>query len=154
NMVAAFHMFVETVFWFHPVVWWIGTRLLEERERACDEGVLSTGSEPRLYAEAVLSVCKLCVETPLECVSGIAGGNLKGRIEAIMPKQTPHIWNLEKNPAPALAPLPNFWAQALRGMRPPPAALAQAGAPPPLPAPVAVAAQVPAEKPHPRNTPP
>src|SRR5215471_10109827 len=43
NLTAAFHMFVETVFWFHPVVWWIGTRMLE---RACDEGVLSTGSEP------------------------------------------------------------------------------------------------------------
>ena len=55
NFVAAIQMVVETVFWFHPLVWWIGARLLEERERACDEGVLRTGSEPRLYAEAVLS---------------------------------------------------------------------------------------------------
>ncbi len=33
-------MFIETVFWFHPLVWWIGKRIFEERERACDEEVL------------------------------------------------------------------------------------------------------------------
>ena len=34
---ASIHMVVEAVFWFHPLVWWIGARLVEERERACDE---------------------------------------------------------------------------------------------------------------------
>jgi len=84
NLIGALHMFVETVFWFHPLVWWIGKRMVEERERACDEGVLSAGNEPRVYAEAVLNVCKLYVESPLTCVSGITGANLKRRIEAIM----------------------------------------------------------------------
>src|SRR5262249_54626054 len=40
NLMAAIHMFVETVFWFHPLVWWIGKRMVEEREHACDEEVL------------------------------------------------------------------------------------------------------------------
>ena len=40
NLAAALHMAVEAIFWFHPVVWWLGTRLIEERERACDEAVL------------------------------------------------------------------------------------------------------------------
>lgn len=31
---------VETAIWFHPLVWWIGKRMVEERERACDEQVL------------------------------------------------------------------------------------------------------------------
>jgi bla regulator protein BlaR1 len=44
NLVAAIHMFVETVFWFHPLVWWIGKRMVEERERACDEEVLRLGA--------------------------------------------------------------------------------------------------------------
>src|SRR4051794_20105151 len=34
NLIASIHMFVETVFWFHPLVWWIGKRMVEERERA------------------------------------------------------------------------------------------------------------------------
>jgi len=84
NLSGTFHMAVETVFWFHPVVWWIGKRMVEERERACDEEVLRLGSEPRVYADAILSVCKLCVESPLGCVAGVAGSNLKKRIVAIM----------------------------------------------------------------------
>jgi bla regulator protein BlaR1 len=85
NLIAAIHMFVETVFWFHPLIWWIGKRMVEERERACDEEVLSMTGEPKAYAEGILNVCKLYVESPLECVAGVTGGsNLKRRIEAIM----------------------------------------------------------------------
>jgi bla regulator protein blaR1 len=84
NLTAAIHMLVEAVFWFHPLVWWIGARLVEERERACDEAVLSLGSEPRAYADAILNVCRLYVESPLLCVSGIGGYDLKRRIVRIM----------------------------------------------------------------------
>ena len=87
NLIAAIHMFVETLFWFHPLVWWIGKRMVEERERACDEEVLRLGSEPQVYAEGILNVCKLYVESPLPCVSGVTGANLKRRIEAIMANQ-------------------------------------------------------------------
>lgn len=84
NLIAAIHMFVETVFWFHPLVWWIGKRMVEEREQACDEEVLRLGSEPRVYAEGILNVCKLYMESPLTCVAGVTGANLKRRVEAIM----------------------------------------------------------------------
>ena len=30
NLTAAIHMFVETVFWFHPLVWWMGKRMVAE----------------------------------------------------------------------------------------------------------------------------
>jgi bla regulator protein BlaR1 len=43
NLMAALHMVVETIFWFHPLVWWLGARLVEERERACDEEVTAAG---------------------------------------------------------------------------------------------------------------
>jgi uncharacterized protein (TIGR03435 family) len=90
NLIAAIHMFVETFFWFHPLVWWIGTRLVEERERACDEEVLRLGGEPQVYAEGILNICKLYVESPLECLPGVTGANLKKRIEAIMKNRTRH----------------------------------------------------------------
>jgi len=57
---------------------------VEERERACDEAVLSLGCEPRDYADAILSVCKLYLESPIVCVSGISGSDLKRRIVRIM----------------------------------------------------------------------
>jgi uncharacterized protein (TIGR03435 family) len=84
NLAAAIHMVVETLFWFHPFVWWIEARLVEERERACDEEVLRMGSDPQDYAEGILSVVKFYLESPLACVSGVTGSNLKKRVEAIM----------------------------------------------------------------------
>jgi bla regulator protein blaR1 len=84
NLTAAIQMLVEALFWFYPVVWWIGARLVEERERACDESVLNLGNESQDYAEAILNVCKLYVESPLVCVSGVTGASLKKRIHRIL----------------------------------------------------------------------
>lgn len=84
NMAAVVHMLVEAIFWFHPLVWWMGTRLIDERERACDEEVLSLGREPQVYAEGILKVCEFYLESPLFCAAGVTGSNLKKRIEAIM----------------------------------------------------------------------
>lgn len=84
NFTAAFHMLVEAVFWFHPLVWWLGGRLVHERERACDEEVLNFGCDSRVYAEAILRVCKFYLESPLFCAAGVTSSNLRRRIEAIM----------------------------------------------------------------------
>jgi bla regulator protein BlaR1 len=96
NLVAAIHMLVETVFWFHPLVWWIGKRMVEERERACDEEVLRRSTEPLVYAEGILNVCKLYVESPLVCVAGVTGSNLKKRITEIMAHRIAHNRNCGK----------------------------------------------------------
>jgi hypothetical protein len=88
NLATAMHMVVEAVFWFHPLVWWLGARLMEERERACDEDVLRMGNDPQVYAEGILRICELYLESPLRCVAGVTGANLKRRIEAIMANRT------------------------------------------------------------------
>jgi bla regulator protein BlaR1 len=103
NLTSAIHMIVEAIFWFHPLVWWIGARLVEERERACDEAVLSLGSEPRDYAAGILNVCKSYLESPLSCVSGVTGSNLKKRIRAILKGDVPGGLNLAKKLALAVA---------------------------------------------------
>jgi uncharacterized protein (TIGR03435 family) len=84
NLTAAVHMLAEAVFWFHPLVWWIGSRLVDERERACDEDVVRRCGEPRIYAEGIVNVCRRYVEMPLTCVSGVSGANVKTRIRDIM----------------------------------------------------------------------
>jgi uncharacterized protein (TIGR03435 family) len=84
NLAAALHMVVEAVFWFHPLVWWIEKQLVDERERACDEAVIRLGSDPQLYAESILKTCEFYAESPLVCVSGVTGSDLKKRVEAIM----------------------------------------------------------------------
>jgi bla regulator protein BlaR1 len=84
NLTATLHMAVEALFWFHPLVWWIGARLVDERERACDEQVLREIAEPLAYAEGIVTVCKRYVEAPLMNVAGVGGSNMKARIEAIL----------------------------------------------------------------------
>jgi bla regulator protein blaR1 len=84
NLSSAIHMAVEALFWFHPLVWWLGARLLEERERACDEAVVELGSDREIYAESILKICEFCVESPLACMSGVTGADLKKRMVHIM----------------------------------------------------------------------
>jgi len=84
NLTAAIHMVVETIFWFHPAVWWIRSRLIQERERACDEEVIRMGHEPYCYAESILKTCEFCLVSPAPCAAGVGGGRLRERIETIM----------------------------------------------------------------------
>jgi len=96
NLAAAFHMVVEAIFWFHPLVWWIGARLVDERERACDEEVLRLGTDAHVYAEGILKVCEFYLELPLLCAAGVTGSNLRKRIEGIVAYQTARELNLGK----------------------------------------------------------
>jgi len=84
NLAAVIHMLVEAIFWFHPFVWWLGTRLVKERECACDEAVLALGNKRQAYAQSILKTCEFCLESPLACVSGITGAELKERVVRIM----------------------------------------------------------------------
>ena len=84
NLTAAIHMAVEALFWFHPMVWWIGARLIATREQACDEHVVTETAEPIAYAEGIAGVCRRYVETPLMSVAGVGGADVKARIDAIL----------------------------------------------------------------------
>ena len=89
NLTAALHMLVAAIFWFYPLVWWLGTRLVEERENACDERVLESGSDPQTYAESILKVCRFYLHSPLACAAGISGADLNKRMEKIMENKSP-----------------------------------------------------------------
>jgi TonB family protein len=84
NLTALIHMVVETVFWFHPLVWWIGARLTSERERACDEEVLRMGIDNRSYAEGIVKVCRFCLRAPAALMAGVGSSHLAARIERII----------------------------------------------------------------------
>ena len=84
NLAAAAHMVVEAIFWFHPLVWWIERRMIDERERACDEAVLRAGNDPDEYVAGILTVCRFTLRAPLACVAGVSGAELRSRIESIV----------------------------------------------------------------------
>ena len=52
---------VETILFFHPLVWWMSRQLEKAREEACDDLVVAAGCDPAEYAEALV----LCSELRL-----------------------------------------------------------------------------------------
>jgi len=128
NLTAAIHMVVETVFWFHPLVWWIRARLIDERERACDEEVLRLGNEAEVYAASILEACKLYLESPLACVSGVTGSDLKKRIEAIMANRHAVRVNFSKKLMLGVAAIGAVMGPVAVGVLNAPAGLAQSHA--------------------------
>jgi uncharacterized protein (TIGR03435 family) len=105
NLLAALHMLVEAMFWFYPLVWWLGARLIDERERACDEEVVALGSDRQIYAESILRVCEFCLGTPLPCVSGVTGADLKRRMVHIMNDRISHKLDFARKALLTLAAL-------------------------------------------------
>jgi bla regulator protein BlaR1 len=98
---------------------------VEERERACDEAVLKLGNEPQVYAEGILNVCKSYLESPLRCVSGVTGSDLKQRIRAILTQRVADGLNAGKKAALAIALIAALAAPVLVGMFGAPAIRAQ-----------------------------
>jgi len=105
NLFAALHMVVEAIFWFYPLVWWLGARLIDERERACDEEVVALGNDRQIYAESILKVCEFCLGSPLPCVSGVTGADLKRRMVHIMNDRISHKLDFARKALLTLAAL-------------------------------------------------
>jgi len=151
NLTAAIHMVVETIFWFHPLVWWMRTQLVAERERACDEEVVRLATDPLVYAEGILNVCKFYLEAPVPCVSGVTGANLKKRIEEIMSNRIVLGLSSAKRLALATAAAAALAAPVVVGIVNAPASRAQS-AQPAAPAVEAAAVREPASQTQPTQT--
>jgi TonB family protein len=88
NGTALLHMVVETLFWFHPLVWIIGSRLTAERERACDEEVVRMGINRHRYASGIVKVCRFCLRVPAG-VMGAGSSRFARRVGRILEAPMP-----------------------------------------------------------------
>ena len=73
-------------YWVHPGAWWIARRLRTERELACDDRVLSAGTEAREYASHLLELAYALRSgrPPVLAVSMAGSGQLEGRMLALL----------------------------------------------------------------------
>jgi beta-lactamase regulating signal transducer with metallopeptidase domain len=133
NLTASLHMVVEAIFWFYPLVWWLETRLIAERERACDEAVVAAGCDPNAYAESILKVCKFYIHSPLACAAGVSGADLKQRVERIMENQSIAYVGLIKKAILTGSVLAVLAVPVMLGLLTAPAAVAQSTGASPYP---------------------
>ncbi len=74
------------VYWFNPLVWIAAQRLRVERERACDDQVLTLGTRPSDYATRLLDIAR---SQPMEWAAAATmamarRSELEGRLMAIL----------------------------------------------------------------------
>jgi beta-lactamase regulating signal transducer with metallopeptidase domain len=84
NLAGVFQRAVCCLFWFHPVVWLIGRRLLAEREQACDDLVVRRGGASEVYANGIAKVCRYCLGWEAAGLAKATGSDLRQRIERII----------------------------------------------------------------------
>jgi beta-lactamase regulating signal transducer with metallopeptidase domain len=74
------------LYWPHPGVWWAARRMRVERELACDDRVLTAGTEPRAYAGHLLEIAHSLGATPAPAIAlGMARARqLESRLLAVM----------------------------------------------------------------------
>jgi TonB family protein len=84
NLLSSLQMFLCCLFWFHPLVWLIDRKLIEERELMCDERVILSGAAPESYAASLWKVVQFGFGWPVGGVSRATGSNLKRRIKFML----------------------------------------------------------------------
>jgi uncharacterized protein (TIGR03435 family) len=82
-LVNVFQVVAETVFFYHPAVWWTSSRIRLERELCCDDLAVRSCGDPLCYAQALTTLEKRRVSAPAMAVAG-TGGPLLYRIQRLL----------------------------------------------------------------------
>jgi hypothetical protein len=80
NLWSNLQMLVCCVFWFHPLVWILDRRLIEEREHSCDERVIRELHNSEAYVSGLIKMTRISLSLQVAGISPMAGTDLKRRI--------------------------------------------------------------------------
>jgi len=86
-LIESFALLATVVYWFNPIVWYAVKQLRIERERDCDNAVLSAGARPSDYAELLMNLASDLGDSakPVWQLSTISqSSNLKDRLMSIL----------------------------------------------------------------------
>ena len=82
-LVNAFQCLVETLMFYHPVVWWISRCVREERENCCDDLVIRICGDRLAYARALATLEESRAGLP-RLAFAASGGSLLNRIRRLL----------------------------------------------------------------------
>jgi beta-lactamase regulating signal transducer with metallopeptidase domain len=153
---------IETLFFFHPAVWWLGSRLRQQRELCCDDVAVESCADPLVYATALLRLEERRRQQ-LNLAMALDGhrpwSGLRVRIARILGEADGEKGRHDLVPIPLAAicavfllvvlPVPQLFAGLRETMRTQAEAPAASAAPAPTPAPAPAPDPAPASTPSP-----
>lgn len=81
-------LLIETLFFYHPAIWWINRVIRQEREFCCDDFVVAQSMDRRDYVRALARVAEeQFTSNPFATASN--GGNLLTRLQRILSQPSP-----------------------------------------------------------------
>lgn len=87
---------IETIFFYHPAIWWISHQIRSTREECCDDVALAACGSRAAYAQALASLEELRNRVPAIALAA-GGGSLVSRIRRIA--------GVSQNPRPGIGSL-------------------------------------------------
>lgn len=84
DLVNLLQLLLETMFFYHPAVWWLSARIRQEREFCCDDVAARATGDAAMFCRALLSLEQLRATTPAFAL-GAGGGSLLQRVQRLLP---------------------------------------------------------------------
>lgn len=84
-----FQTIIETFLFYHPAVWWVSSRIRNERENACDDLAVGLSGDAVVYARTLVAMERLRKANP-SLVMAADGGSLTQRIHRLVGVEMPH----------------------------------------------------------------
>ena len=82
-LVNVLQMLAETLFFYHPAVWWVSERMRVERELCCDDIAVDACGDALSYAQALTKIARLQLTRPGMAL-GATGGPFLQRIQRLL----------------------------------------------------------------------
>lgn len=87
----------ETLFYYHPVLWWLAKSWRTEQENQCDDAVVQSGETPLVYAKALYHLQTIRGQAPALTIPAAGKKNqLLQRIQRILQSPTKRNHPMEK----------------------------------------------------------
>ena len=101
-LVNLFQTSIETLFFYHPAVWWVSAQIRQEREHCCDDLAVSACGDVLTYARALTALEQLR-STPPQLAVAANGGSLLLRIQRLVRGRRAAFYRFESGPAGFIA---------------------------------------------------
>ena len=82
-LINLLQLLVETLFFYHPAIWWASKRIRIERELCCDDIAVAACGDAVSYAQALTKVARMQISRP-GLALGATGGPFLQRIQRLL----------------------------------------------------------------------